>query len=155
MNDMLPNAEMRLGNARDGTAPLAVADLRYDDVPAVADQLPRIRHMLTAWAQQVGLSADDVSAVVLATYEAMANVVSHAYPHRQGTFDVHAVYSRGRRYVKITVVDRGCWRPPTNPVPPHGMGLQLIHGLAVDAVVDPGVHGTTVRLGWPIPGDSP
>lgn len=151
---MLPNAETWFGNGRAHAAPDGVADLRYDDVPATADQLPRIRHALTAWAQQVGVSADEVNAVVLATYEAMANVVAHAYPNHRGTFNMRAAYRGDQRYVRITVSDRGHWRPPpTDQVPPHGMGLQLIHGLTVKAAVDPGTQGTTVHMAWPIPAD--
>lgn len=145
MTDMLPNMGARVD----------VADLRYDDIPATADQLPRIRHALAAWAQQAGISADDVNAVALAAYEAMANVVTHAYPHHQGTFDLHAAYHRDQRYVHVTVSDRGRWRsPPAVPAPPHSMGLQLIQGLAADATVQPGAQGTTVCMGWPVPGHS-
>lgn len=152
---MLPKAEPRLGSAHGDLAPSGVADLRYDDIPATADQLPRVRHALTAWARRIGISGNDVSAVVLATYEAMANVVTHAYPYHHGTFDMHAAYRRDQRYVNITVADRGRWRPsPTDPVPPHGMGMRLIHGLSADVTVDPGVQGTTVHMGWPIPSTS-
>lgn len=147
---MLPNAGTRLGNAEG--APVDVADLRYDHIPARAAQLPRIRHALGAWAQQIGISADDVGAVVLATYEAMSNVVIHAYLNHQGTFDLHAAHRRDQHYVKITVSDRGRWRPPpTEPVPPRCMGLQLIQGLAVRATVDSSAQGTTVHMSWPTP----
>lgn len=152
---MLRHAGTCRGNGKGDPVVGGVADLRYDDVPATAGQLPRIRHALTAWAQQVGVSADEVHAVALATYEAMANVVTHAYPHHQGTFDMHAVYHRDQRYVNITVSDRGRWRPPPpDQVRPYGMGLQLIRGLAVEAAVDPGAQGATVHMAWPIPGDS-
>jgi anti-sigma regulatory factor (Ser/Thr protein kinase) len=156
MTDMLPNARTRLGNAKGDSPPIGVTDLRYAGIPATAAQLPRIRRALTAWAHQVGVSADDVDALVLATYEAMANVIIHAYPYHQGTFDVHAAYSPDQRSVNVTVSDRGRWRaPPSVPAPPHGMGLQLIQGLATDVTVDPGAQGTTVRMRWLVPSDSP
>ena len=150
---MLPEAKMRHGNAGGDLVSIGVTDLCFDDVPATADQLPRIRHAVNSWVQRIGVRADDVNAVVLATYEAMANVVTHAYQHHRGTFDLHAVYRPDQRYVKITVSDRGRWR--TNRVPHHGMGLQLIQALAADALVDPGAQGTTVHLGWPLRGTTP
>ena len=151
---MLPAATY-FGSAEGGALPIGVADLRYDDIPATADQLPRIRRALTAWVQHLGVSADDATGVVLATYEAMANVVTHAYPHQQGTFDVHAAYCHDQRYLTITVSDRGRWRLwSSNSATHQGMGLQLIQALAADATVERGARGTTVRLGWHIRGDS-
>jgi anti-sigma regulatory factor (Ser/Thr protein kinase) len=150
MADMLP----RVGtphNAEGDPASLGVADLRYDDIPATADQLPRIRHALIAWAQHAGVSAEHLDAVVLATYEAMANVVTHAYPHHRGTFDMHAACRPEARQVNVTVADRGCWRPPpARAIPHHGRGMQLIQALAADATVDPGARGTTVHMRWPL-----
>jgi serine/threonine-protein kinase RsbW len=151
---MLPNAGTRLDNDKGDSVLSGEADLHYDDIPATADQLPWIRRALTSWAYQIGMSADDVIAVVLATYEAMANVVLHAYPHHQGTFDVHAIYCPDQRYMHVTVSDRGRWRLPSVSGSPHGMGLQLIQGLTADVTVDSGAQGTTVRMGWPVSSDS-
>jgi serine/threonine-protein kinase RsbW len=153
---MLLKAGTRLGNAEGDLALIGMVDLYYDDIPATADQLPRIRRALSAWAHRIGFSTDEVNVLVLATYETMANVVTHAYPHRQGTFDMHAAYRPAQRYVKITVSDHGRWRlSPTNPVGHRGSGLRLIHALAADAAVDPGARGTTVHMGSPLHGNSP
>jgi anti-sigma regulatory factor (Ser/Thr protein kinase) len=153
---MLPEAGTRLGNAGGNSAPIGVADLCYDDIPATADQLPRIRHALTAWVQQIDVSADHVDAVVLATYEAMANVVTHAYPHHRGTFNIRAAYRPDQRYVDIVVSDHGRWQPPSpSSLPYRGRGLQLIRALAADATVDRSAQGTTVHMRWPLPGDPP
>lgn len=150
---MLPKAEPRLGNAGGVFAPVGVADLCYEDIPATADQLSRIRHALSAWAGQIGISEEGVSAVVLATYEAMANVVTHAYPYRQGTFDIRAAYRHNQRWVDVTVSDRGRWRsPPTDWTSLQGMGMQLIQALSADVTVDSRAQGTTVHMRWPTPG---
>ncbi len=155
MADMVPQAGTQRGKA-EGAPFIGAADLRYDDLPATADQLPRIRHALTAWAQNIGMSTDHVTAVVLATYEAMANVVTHAYPHYRGTFSVRASYRSDQRYMTITVSDRGRWQPPPpTPAPHHGMGLQLIRALATQTTIDSGAQGTTVEMSWSLPGASP
>lgn len=151
---MVHKDRKHFGNDGGAVASFGVTDLRFDGIPATADQLPRLRRALAAWVQLIGAHADQVNAVALATYEAMANVVIHAYPRHRGTFDMHAAYRPDQRYVNITVSDHGCWRPPPPSPPRRGLGLQLIRALAPDATIDPGAQGTTVHLAWPVPDDS-
>jgi serine/threonine-protein kinase RsbW len=151
---MVLQVERHRDNAGGGLVHSGAPDLRCAGVPATADQLPRIRRSLASWAQRIGVSADHVHEVVLATYEAMDNVVTHAYPHGGGTFDVHAVYRPDQGYMSVTVSDRGHWRRwQVNPGR-HGhggRGLRLIKALATHTAVDPRAEGTTVRMSWLLP----
>ncbi|SFB64441.1 Anti-sigma regulatory factor (Ser/Thr protein kinase) [Amycolatopsis marina] len=137
---------------RDGHNPPAVgktACLEYSGVPAEAERLPAIRHALAGWADSVGLSADQVEALTLAAYEALANTVTHAYPDQDGTLDLRAEYQARRALVEVEVTDRGRWQPPpAEPGPLGGRGLPLIHQLSESTRVEPTAHGTVVHMCW-------
>lgn len=138
----------RYGNgsaARTGRA----ASLSYSAVPARADRLPAVRHCLAGWACNLGMGTEQIEGLVLATYEALANVVTHAYPGSTGTFDLRARHLAERRVVEVTVTDHGHWRPPpADPGPLAGRGLPLMHNLAESVRIEPGTRGTTVRMYW-------
>ncbi|WP_225978432.1 ATP-binding protein [Gandjariella thermophila] len=137
------------GGARGGLRQEWPQDLSCRTVPAVAERLTPLRHALADWARRVGLSPEITHDVVLASYEAMANVVEHAYHGGGGVLDLHATYSSEHVRVSVTVADYGRWRPPADdPGPLHGRGLSLIRTLASRAEVEPGPRGTTVRMHW-------
>jgi serine/threonine-protein kinase RsbW len=120
-------------------------------VPAAAARLTTLRHALTEWAEQSELSSDDREALILASYEAMANSVEHAYAGQgQGVLDLSAVRDHDRKCVVVTVTDYGTWKPP--PIDPgsRGRGLPLIRGLTPTATITPSEHGTTVTMSWPM-----
>jgi serine/threonine-protein kinase RsbW len=138
---------------RDGHRPATAGptgDLDYSEVPAEAGRLPELRHALARWAHSIGLAAEQVEALTLASYEALANTVTHAYPDgRTGTLDLSAQYLPHRRLVEVIVTDHGRWSPP--PPGPRllgGRGLPLIHRLAESAHVDPTTDGTAVHMFW-------
>ncbi|AIJ24432.1 anti sigma factor [Amycolatopsis methanolica 239] len=110
-----------------------------------------LRHVLTQWANAVELPDATTDAMALAAYEAMINVVTHAYPARaDGPLELSAEL-RGNA-VDVTVSDQGRWQPPAaDPGPLHGRGLPLIHALSDRAEIAPGPEGTTVRMRWPVP----
>ncbi|MDT7725606.1 MAG: serine/threonine-protein kinase RsbW [Actinomycetota bacterium] len=90
---------------------------------------------------------EQVEALTLASYEALANVVTHAYPDGGGAFDLHARAATGR--IEVTVTDHGRWRQPSpDPLSLHGRGLPLIRTLTDDAEIKRGPEGTVVQLGW-------
>lgn len=127
-------------------------ELEYVSQPAEAAHLPALRHALAAWAQRHGMSADQVDALTLAGYEALANAATHAYPDGGGTLDLRARLLTDRQQVEVTVTDRGRWRtPPANPGPTGGRGLPLIRDLAEHAEIEPGTDGTIVRMYWTLP----
>jgi anti-sigma regulatory factor (Ser/Thr protein kinase) len=123
----------------------------YRRVPATAEQIRTLRHALTGWAERAGLTGSQVDDLEIASYEAMANVVCHAYPGRvAGALELHATRKHGR--VHVSVIDHGRWQaPPSDPGPLHGRGLPLIHSLTADVHIDATEHGTTVRMTWPCP----
>lgn len=121
-------------------------DLRFR-VPAVAERLQQLRRALRTWASHVGLAADTVHDLVLAAYEAMANVIDHAYRGRlAGFLDLHAHSDPAHGTVTVTVTDYGRWRPPSQDATSRGRGLRLIQGLTQQSKVTPSRRGTTVAM---------
>jgi serine/threonine-protein kinase RsbW len=123
--------------------------LRCEGVPAVAARLPGLRRRLTDWARQIGLGPERIDALRLASDEALANVVQHAYRGRRGVLDLYASYQPERDSLTVTVVDHGRWRPMlVLRRPNRRFGMMLMRGLAdkVDVIARP--NGTTVRLSW-------
>jgi serine/threonine-protein kinase RsbW len=123
-------------------------------VPAVAGRLTGLRHALAEWAERCGLAPEDREALTLASYEAMANSVEHAYAGQlQGVLDLRAERDPAERRVIVTVTDYGQWKPPPSDPGTRGRGLPLIRGLTPDSAIRPSANGTTVSLSWPLPGD--
>lgn len=121
-------------------------------VPAVAGRLTGLRHALAEWAERAGLTSEDREALTLASYEAMANSVEHAYAGQlDGVLDLRAVRDRVEGRVVVTVTDFGQWRPPPADPGTRGRGLPLIRGLTPDSAITPSTRGTTVSMSWPLP----
>jgi serine/threonine-protein kinase RsbW len=137
------------GAANGGSVGRRAVELRYEAVPADAEQLRALRHALAAWADRIGMDAEQSYAVVLASYEALANAVIHAYSRDTGTIDLHAVYRPEPGRAEVTVTDRGRWQPMAGVLSPlHGRGLPLMRHLAETVDVAQSDEGTTVRLSW-------
>lgn len=133
-----------------GPEPGSVDALRRHGVLASAGSLPALRDELDQWARNAGLADSLAGALALATYEAMANAVEHAYGGMPGPFDVEAsLLDRG---VEVTVTDHGSWRSPQDGDQDRKRGLPLIHRLADEAVVSAGQNGTRVRMRWELRG---
>jgi serine/threonine-protein kinase RsbW len=121
-------------------------------VPAVASRLTGLRHALAEWAEEVGLAAADREALTLASYEAMANTVEHAYADQiEGVLDLKAVREPAQGRVVVTVTDYGRWKPVPADPGTRGRGLPLIRGLTTTAAITPSPQGTTVSMSWPLP----
>ena len=102
------------------------------------------RTWLRAWADPE--TADDLA---LAVYEALANVVDHAYASatQPGEMRLWAAVSpplHGGRELVVTVSDDGSWRRSTGRGW-RGRGLPLMHTLARATVLS-GAQGTTVQM---------
>lgn len=124
--------------------PLTIAD-----IPAEPEALGPVRRRLTAWAHATGLHPDLTDDLVLAAYEAMANVTDHAYrPGEDNRFRMQAACTADGRIV-VTVTDRGRWRPPSdNRGNTRGRGLRLIHELAHHVELRHDERGTSVQMSW-------
>ncbi|RBM17956.1 ATP-binding protein [Prauserella sp. PE36] len=115
-------------------------------VAAAAAQARLLRTVLADWGRACGLPDELIADLVLASYEALANVVEHAYPaSADGTMRLVARRSAGR--VTVTISDTGQWREAASP-PGRGHGLRLIRALAPDTTLTTSPTGTTVRLTW-------
>ncbi len=112
--------------------------------------LATVRRQLAEFARVIGLPPDTTGDVLLATYEALANIVEHAYsPGDPGTFDLVVEHSDEDAALTVTVVDRGSWKPEAdNSVTRRGQGLRLINALSESVRVDRGDGGTQIRMQW-------
>ena len=117
--------------------------------PSLPAQLPTVRGRMAEWAEAVGLGADTVDDVVLATHEALANIADHAYPDGGGEAFVDAECQDGTAIVVVR--DLGQWRAPRDDPGWRGRGLTIIYGLADHVEVRHGAGGTTVEMQWPLP----
>ena len=128
----------------------ATRDLILQDIPAEPRALTSVRTTVLAWLRDRGLDEDLCQDITLATYEALANSVEHAYERSADTV-VRTVGLEVRTpragEVTIDVTDRGSWVDNGND-PRRGRGLPLIHALAHEASVDSSEDGTTVRMRW-------
>jgi anti-sigma regulatory factor (Ser/Thr protein kinase) len=97
--------------------------------PAHPDALVAVRRMLRRWLRARGADEDETFDIVVASQEACANAVEHAYEPGVASFEMTASHGDGR--VRITVRDRGRWRKP-RPAG-RGRGLPLMREL-MDAV---------------------
>lgn len=140
---------MNMRQNESGAAPEGELHFR---VPAVATRLTALRRALADWASRLGLTPKDCHALELATYEAMANTVEHAYPnHAEGMLDIRAHRDTDQDRAVVVVTDYGSWRTPQPTNGRRGRGLSLIRGLASTAMVTPTANGTTVRMSWRLP----
>ena len=119
------------------------------EVPADALCIGAVRRALAAWLYILPFDDTRRADVVLAVYEAMANVVDHAYLDRDGvgTMQITATYTVDAGSLDVTVVDRGRWKNPVHDAL-RGNGLPLIAALSTVSAVDRSATGTTVRARW-------
>jgi len=117
---------------------------------AKAEQLAGIRRSIEGWTERAGLPRDLSEMVALAVYEAMANVVEHAYRDGgPGPLDVEIRHDGDA--VVVIVGDEGHWHVSTPTEQQYrGRGLALIERLTGQLSVMPSPNGTTVRMRWPI-----
>ena len=116
---------------------------------ATPDMVRQMRVCFQEWLATVGAAADLMDELGLAVYEALANVVDHAYrpddPHR-------LVYLQARltgEQLLITVTDHGCWRT-------SGASEYRGHGLAImrsftEVHLHSTARGTTVQMRAALP----
>lgn len=112
-------------------------------MPSIPRYLAVIRAALRCMAAQEGFSEETIDQLVLATDEALANVIKHGY--RSATDGLIGVILRpmpavSRRGLDIVILDRGRSCDPTNfcgrdlaDLRPGGLGVHIIH-LAMDKV---------------------
>lgn len=124
---------------------------RRHGVRAVPETLRRLRHDLTAWVRSAGIDAGRAQDIVLASYEALANVADHAYEGAAGSGEVDLDAAVHDDRIEVVIRDHGKWRPPVvdpRPVSLRGRGLLLLRASADRADIASGDSGTVVTLAW-------
>ena len=116
---------------------------------SLPERLTDVRAQMAAWGAGLGVAADLVDDIVLATHEALANVADHAYPDGRGDALLDAACVGGT--VRILVRDHGAWRAPASDPGWRGRGLVIINGLADQVDVDRTPRGTSVAMLWHLP----
>jgi len=128
--------------------PVSSDDFRMTVLAADAAEIAVVRGALVDWLGRTSVAAERAGDVVLACYEAMANVVDHAYSgSRPGSFDISLRHYRPGRCLTATISDHGRWRIPTVRKG-RGHGLPLLTALSDHCSMRTEPSGTTVRLGW-------
>ncbi|MGH3912446.1 MAG: ATP-binding protein [Pseudonocardiaceae bacterium] len=112
---------------------------------ATAQSARWLRMRFAEWLRTGGAIATLVDDLTIAVYEALANVVEHAYPpgHPDPAIRLHAQLDDNQ--VLVTVSDHGCWRTP-NASGYCGRGLILMRRLTSEVRLNHTDHGTTVHL---------
>ncbi|MGH2372674.1 MAG: SpoIIE family protein phosphatase [bacterium] len=147
--------EMLLARVLDGGSPqddiaLLVVDSLPVDAPlffslrAAPANLRRIRRVVRAYAERMGISAERVEDVVMAVGEAALNVVEHAYQGRQGALTIQGERQGDR--LMISVRDAGRWRPPVDRG--RGRGTRIMKGFTESTNTHTGPQGTVVEMTW-------
>ncbi|WP_433784920.1 ATP-binding protein [Actinomycetospora sp. CA-101289] len=119
------------------------------------EDLRGLRTDLVSWVRATAGSpagpalADRLEDIATACYEALANVVDHAYGGDGGAVRLVARLDPAEPpWLEIEVADRGAWRPAPADPGHRGRGLALLAGTADghDVRYDP--DGTRVLLWW-------
>ena len=119
----------------------------FADGQTVAD----FREKVKAWlAGAVEIDNERLCDILLATDEALANCVDHAYGATgdSGLMTLCMSYDVGAQEVQISVTDKGAWIEPAprTKTSIRGRGLILMRALADNCTIDGRPDGTTVLL---------
>ncbi|MBM7457747.1 ATP-binding protein [Rhodococcus coprophilus] len=134
----------------DGSASFTSGGIFFRGVRADAAFISDLRRAVRVWLEQLDVDDDRKHDVVLASYEALANAVEHAYDidDDSASLDFEATYLPQDQILEVRVADHGCWHDADSTPTSRGHGLALIRGLATDVVVDPTPQGTHVTIHW-------
>lgn len=100
------------------------------------------RHLLARWLERVGATPEETREIQLASHEACANAIEHAYRFGDDVVLLEARLVDGE--VGLTVSDSGSWQERRDPL--RGRGIELMRELMDRVSVDGGPQGTTVEL---------
>jgi PAS domain S-box-containing protein len=129
-------------------APSAPAPFRVT-FPARPEELRKLRASLQSWLVDRGVPASTNEALILATNEACANAIEHAY-RDQPVGEVAVLVEEVERGLAITVRDYGRFiAPPASPTS-RGRGTAIMEGVTVGFDRDSRPDGTTVCFRVPI-----
>jgi PAS domain S-box-containing protein len=119
-----------------------VEDLLSLTVPADPARLSSVRRNLGRWLSGHSVPKEDADDIILASSEACANSIEHAYGPARGSVDIDAEVRGGE--ITIVVRDNGTWRASRNG--DRGRGLSFIEACMDSCTVTKGEAGTEVRM---------
>jgi integral membrane sensor domain MASE1/anti-sigma regulatory factor (Ser/Thr protein kinase) len=135
----------------DDVALLAIRPVSFDRRhlrlarPATPGAVPDARRIVRSWLHQNAVAADDLFDILVASSEAFANAVQHAYGLDTGVVEVEGVVSDAA--VELAIRDRGQWRARRDS---HGFdggrGVVLMRALMDSVVIETTEAGTLVRM---------
>jgi serine phosphatase RsbU (regulator of sigma subunit)/putative methionine-R-sulfoxide reductase with GAF domain/anti-sigma regulatory factor (Ser/Thr protein kinase) len=111
--------------------------------PAQPDVLVSLRHLLRRWLRHHGATDDEIYDITVATQEACANAVEHAYAPGPEAFEVEALRTEDGA-VEVIVRDRGRWRRARGTH--RGRGMPMMEALMDSVHVQHTSEGTAVVL---------
>jgi anti-sigma regulatory factor (Ser/Thr protein kinase)/putative methionine-R-sulfoxide reductase with GAF domain len=114
--------------------------------PATRESVPGTRRRLRSWLHDQGVVEEDLTAILLAAGEGVANAVEHASEASSaaaGRYELHAACDDG--VVIITVVDDGVWRRPAVESD-RGRGLPIMRSVMDQMVLSREGEGTRLML---------
>ncbi|MFD1053533.1 MASE1 domain-containing protein [Terrabacter terrigena] len=113
-------------------------------LPAEARNLVKLRGALRRWLHESGVPEGEANEVLVASGEACANAVQHAYSAADtaGLLELTARLTGDE--LEVRVRDHGHWRAAADRG--GGWGLQLMHALMDEVEVEHMTAGTEVRL---------
>ncbi len=123
------------------TMPLARELMRLE-LRTDRSSLRHARRMLARWLELAGASEKEAWEIGLATHEAIANAVEHAYGFTNDLVQMEARLADDE--VALTISDTGDWREPVEGE--RGNGIGLMSSLMDRVSVDGGNGGTRVKL---------
>lgn len=112
---------------------------------AKPEQVRQLRVCFQRWLRALGAPRGLIEDLCLAAYEALTNVVDHAYHpgHPDPIMSLRAHADHGQ--LTITISDQGRWRPPQRSGY-RGRGLIMMRALTTELHLHPTAEGTTVQL---------
>ncbi len=123
-------------------------------LPARAENVALVRHVVGALAEALAMPASLIEDVKLAVTEACTNVVRHAYEGAEGPLEVKVEPKPGR--LTVVVIDRGTGIRPKATSDGAGLGLPLIAALASQLEIgDAAETGSCIRMSFSTPGRVP
>jgi PAS domain S-box-containing protein len=111
-------------------------------IPADPERLGAVRRNLGRWLSGHEVPKEDADDMILASSEACANSIEHAYGPGRGSVYIDAEVHDGE--VTVVVRDTGRWRAPSNG--DRGRGLMFIEACTDSYTLTRGDAGTEVRM---------
>jgi PAS domain S-box-containing protein len=111
-------------------------------IPADPAKLRSVRRNIGRWLSGHDVSKEDADDIILASSEACANSIEHAYGPGEGSVDIEVEVDDGE--VTIVVRDTGRWRVARNG--DRGRGLPLIDACMDSCTFTRGHAGTELRM---------